>query len=164
MDGAKMDFEVKYTHTNLVAHDWRRLSAFYTGVFGCLPVPPQRDLAGPWLDDALGIADAHIQGIHLRLPGYGDAGPTLEIFQYDPQGEMLQTAPNRPGFGHIAFAVSDVRAALDAVTAGGGGAVGELVSVDIAGAGQIDFVYATDPEGNIIELQRWFHKEKGKTS
>ena len=159
-----MGFEAKYTHTNLVAHDWKALGAFYEQVFGCRPVPPERDLGGQWLDDALGIPGVHIRGIHLRLPGCGDAGPTLEIFQYDPRGKTSLRTPNRPGFGHIAFAVDDVRAALDAVIAAGGSAVGELVSVDIAGAGQIEFVYASDPEGNIIELQRWLSKEEGETS
>jgi len=41
------------------------------------------------------------------------------------------------------------------VISAGGGVVGELVSVDIPGAGTIAFVYATDPEGNVIELQHW---------
>ena len=43
-----------------------------------------RDLSGEWLDRATGLKNAHIKGIHLRLPGYGEGGPTLEIFQYDP--------------------------------------------------------------------------------
>ncbi|MDY0041683.1 MAG: VOC family protein, partial [Desulforhabdus sp.] len=62
---------------------------------------------------------------------------------------------NRPGFAHIAFAVEDVAAALDAVKAAGGGAIGEIASLEIPGAGIVTIVYATDPEGNIIELQTW---------
>jgi predicted enzyme related to lactoylglutathione lyase len=76
----------KYAHANLVAKDWRRLAAFYREVFGCVPVPPERDLSGDWLDKLTGIRGAHISGIHLRLPGFGNDGPTLEIFQY---GSML---------------------------------------------------------------------------
>jgi predicted enzyme related to lactoylglutathione lyase len=41
------------------------------------------------------------------------------------------------------------------VVAAGGGTVGDLVSVDIPEAGRLNFVYATDPEGNVIELQQW---------
>ena len=145
----------RYVHTNLVAHDWRKLARFYEDVFGCRPIPPERELAGQWLDDATGIPDAEIRGVHLRLPGYVDDGPTLEIFQYNDEAERPATAPNRPGFGHIAFAVDDVNAARDAVIAAGGGTVGDIVSVEIAGAGTITFMYATDPEGNIIELQEW---------
>ena len=79
----------------------------------------------------------------------------MEIFQYDPQDEPQATAINRPGFAHIAFEVDDVGAARDAIIAAGGGTIGDLVVVEIPGAGNIEFVYVTDPEGNIIELQHW---------
>jgi glyoxylase I family protein len=145
----------RYRHTNLVAHDWKRLAAFYERVLGCTPVPPERDLRGEWLDRTTGVAGAHLRGMHLRLPGCGDDGPTLEIFQY---GEVVaQSVPvaNRAGFGHIAFAVDAVDAALAAVVAAGGAAVGEIASQHIEGAGTLRVTYARDPEGNIIELQSW---------
>ncbi len=145
----------RFVHTNVVAQDWRRLADFYERVFGCTPVPPERHLSGQWLEDATGIPGAKIQGVHLRLPGYDERGPTLEIFQYNNQQEPQETAINRPGFAHIAFAVDDVQAARDAVVAAGGRVVGEVVSVDVPGAGTVTFIYATDPEGNIVELQHW---------
>jgi catechol 2,3-dioxygenase-like lactoylglutathione lyase family enzyme len=89
------------------------------------------------------------------LPGYGNAGPTLEIFQYDPLAQRPDAAVNRPGFGHIAFAVDDVGAAREDVLAAGGGVVGRLVSIQVPGAGTVTFAYVTDPEENVIELQRW---------
>jgi len=55
--------------------------------------------------------------------------------------------------GHIAFAVEDVEAVKVAVLEAGGGAVGEVVNVEIPGAGGIEFAYLTDPEGNILEIQ-----------
>ena len=150
-----MTINAKFVHTNLIAQDWKTLARFYEQVFGCTPVPPERDLAGQWLEQATGVPDAHIWGIHLRLPGYGDQGPTLEVFQYDREEEQPETTVNRPGFGHIAFAVDDVEAARDAVIAAGGGSVGQVVALQIPGAGKITFVYLTDPEGNVIELQNW---------
>lgn len=147
--------EARFVHVNLVAWDWKRLAAFYERVFGCTPAPPERNLSGLWLEQATGLPGARIQGVHLRLPGCSSSGPTLEIFQYNCRAERLETMANRPGWGHIAFVVDDVQAALDAVIAAGGGALGELVSAEIADAGRIMFVYATDPEGNVIELQRW---------
>lgn len=150
-----MTIPAKFVHTNLIAQDWGKLVWFYEQVFGCRPVPPERHLSGQWLEDGTGVLGAEIEGVHLRLPGYGEQGPTLEIFQYNQQQEPQETAVNRPGFGHIAFAVDDVAAARDAVLAAGGGTVGELVSVDVPGAGTVTFVYATDPEGNVIELQHW---------
>jgi catechol 2,3-dioxygenase-like lactoylglutathione lyase family enzyme len=148
-------FETRFVHTNLIAHDWRRLARFYEEVLGCTPIPPERDLQGPWLEAATGLPDAQIRGIHLRLPGYGSQGPTLEVFQYTPAQERQGAGINRPGFAHIAFSVDDVVAARDAVLAAGGRPLGEVVTREIAGAGQITFAYVTDPEGNGIELQRW---------
>jgi glyoxylase I family protein len=147
--------KIKYAHTNLVTPDWKRLANFYVGVFDCVVVPPERDLAGRWLDDATSITHAHIQGVHVRLPGHGDSGPTLEIFQYDSELERNSTAVNRPGLGHLAFAVENVRAAHAAVIAAGGREVGQIVTTEIAGAGRIEFAYVTDPDGNVIELQQW---------
>jgi lactoylglutathione lyase len=150
-----MVINAKYTHTNIVAKDWKRLARFYKEVFGCTPVPPERNLSGKWLDEVTGIPNAHIRGIHLLLPGYGPDGPTLEIFQYDQEEDRSGTAANRPGFAHIAFAVDDVESALEVVMLAGGGAIGKTVSLAVPGAGTVLIVYATDSEGNIIELQKW---------
>jgi predicted enzyme related to lactoylglutathione lyase len=145
--------QVRYVHTNLVARDWRRIAKFYETVFGCTPVPPERDLKGQPLDDATGLPSAHIRGIHLRLPGHGDDGPTLEVFEYDEELEGVDSAANRPGFAHIAFAVEDVHAVRAAVLDEGGGELGKLVSHEVAGVGWITFAYLMDPEGNLIEVQ-----------
>jgi predicted enzyme related to lactoylglutathione lyase len=91
----------------------------------------------------------------MRLPGCGDDGPTLEIFEYNNAKEQPETAITRPGFAHIAFEVDNVEAAREEVLAAGGKCVGDTVTAEIANAGTITFVYMTDPEGNIIELQKW---------
>ncbi|MCW3989235.1 MAG: hypothetical protein NWE88_04070 [Candidatus Bathyarchaeota archaeon] len=78
----------------------------------------------------------------------------MEIFQYDADHEHPKPLASRPGLGHIAFAVDDVAAVKVAVLEAGGGAVGEIVSVEIPCAGGIEFACLTDPEGNIIEIQR----------
>jgi len=63
-----MSIQAKYVHTNLIAGDWCRLATFYQQVFGCIPVPPERDLKGEKLEAGTGIPGAHLRGIHLRLP------------------------------------------------------------------------------------------------
>jgi catechol-2,3-dioxygenase len=107
------------------------------------------------LDDATSIFNARVSGIHLLLPGFGDDGPTLEIFQYADMPDTDLHKINQPGFGHIAFAVENVRETLDNVVRNGGSKIGNVVSTEIKDAGMIEFVYACDPEGNIIELQKW---------
>jgi catechol 2,3-dioxygenase-like lactoylglutathione lyase family enzyme len=131
------------------------LVSFYTDVFGCEPKLPERDMTGAWLDNVTSLANAHLTGIHLRLPGYAEDGPTLEIFSYDELVERGTPAANQCGFAHIAFAVEDVDQALQAVIAAGGGAVGKVASTEVAGVGLLRVAYARDPEGNIVELQNW---------
>ena len=145
----------RFVHTNLIARDWRCLADFYQRVFGCVFVPPERDFKGEKLEAGTGIAGAALCGAHLRLPGYGEDGPTLEIFTYTPLANGSPGAVNRPGFGHIAFTVDDVPAARSEVLAAGGQAVGEVVTLTIAGGARVTWCYVTDPEGNIIELQAW---------
>ncbi len=144
---------IRFVHTNLVARDWRKLAQFYQTVFGCVPIPPERNLRGAALDDATGLESAHITGIHLRLPGHGNNGPTLEIFRYDQELEGVDSAANRPGFAHIAFAVDNVHVVRDTVFAAGGGELGKLVTHEVKGVGWITFAYLKDPEGNLIEVQ-----------
>lgn len=147
--------KAKYKHTNIVARDWRKLAEFYERIFDCEPVPPERAAVGEWVGRCTGVPGAEVHGVHLRLPGYGVDGPTLEIFQYNKTKQQPETAINRPGLAHLAFEVDDVQAAADTVLAAGGGRVGDLVAAEICGAGTITFIYVTDPEGNIIELQKW---------
>jgi predicted enzyme related to lactoylglutathione lyase len=150
-----MPIRAKYVHTNLVARDWKRLVRFYCDAFACEPNGPERDLSEAWLEKVSAVPNAHLRGVHLRLPGYDRDGPTLEIFSYDQLIERDPPKANERGFGHIAFAVDDVDEALKAVMAAGGGAVGEIVAAEVAGVGLLRVVYARDPEGNIIELQKW---------
>lgn len=150
-----MVLQARYVHTNLIAEDWRLLAGFYQRVFGCVPVPPERDLQGEKLEAGTGLPGAHLRGMHLRLPGYGSEGPTLEIFGYDLLAEGGSKVVNRPGFAHIAFQVEDVSAARQEVLTAGGKPVGEVVTVQIADGRRVTWCYVTDPEGNVIELQAW---------
>lgn len=150
-----MAIKARYVHTNLIAKDWPALARFYQDVFGCVPVPPERDYRSASLDAATGLTDAHLTGAHLRLPGYDSQGPTIEIFHYDALESRLSAAVNRPGYGHVAFSVDDVHAARESVLGAGGRAIGEVVTLEASDGRKVTWCYVTDPEGNIIELQAW---------
>lgn len=146
---------IRYAHTNIIARDCEKLISFYKEVLGCRSIGEKRDLRGEWVDKLTGIPGAHIVGEHLALPGYGGDRPTLEIFSYDSLSGDAPCKVNSPGFAHIAFEVDDVQEALEKVLANGGSTVGELVRVEYGDGRKAVFVYATDIEGNIIELQSW---------
>lgn len=146
---------VRYVHTNVIARDWRVLASFYQNVFGCVPVPPERDYQSTALDAGTGLTGAHLTGVHLRLPGWGEAGPTLEIYSYAPMVARAETIVNRPGYGHIAFEVDDVDHARQRVLDAGGRAIGEVVTLQTVTGARVTWCYVTDPEDNMIELQAW---------
>lgn len=148
----------RYGHTNVIARDWRRLASFYEAVFDCIPVPPERDYSGDLAERGTGVPGAAFRGAHLRLPGHGADGPTLEIYSYaESVDPAAPPAANRVGWGHIAFMVDDVPSARRAVFAAGGHVVpgAEVVTTRTADGRRVTWCYLADPEGNLIELQSW---------
>jgi catechol 2,3-dioxygenase-like lactoylglutathione lyase family enzyme len=146
---------VTYTHTNILARDPARLAKFYVDVFGCTPSGPERHLVGEWLGRGMGLSGARMRGFHLLLPGHGDGGPTLEIFELEDVDPVGEPALRRAGLMHLAFSVDDIEATLGRLIAAGGTTLGEISEAHVEGVGVADFVYARDPEGNIVELQGW---------
>ena len=148
----------RYGHTNLIARDWRRLASFYETVFDCIPVPPERDYSGDLAERGTGIPGAAFRGAHLRLPGHGIDGPTLEIYTYEASLDPGPApAANRVGWGHIAFMVDDVESARRSVLEAGGHplADAEVVTTRTADGRRVTWCYLADPEGNLVELQSW---------
>ena len=146
---------MRFAHTNIVAKDWRQLSDFYVKVFGCKVNPPERKFSGSWLDQATGLQNARLEGVHLLLPGHGDNGPTLEIFSYQSMHECKPTMANDLGLRHIAFEVDDVDQAFDVAIKNGGQLLGKVTEKAVEGVGVLKFVYLRDPEENIVEIQSW---------
>jgi catechol 2,3-dioxygenase-like lactoylglutathione lyase family enzyme len=145
----------RYVHTNLISRDWEALAAFYERVFGCTRVPPERHYRGRELEAGTGVPGAALDGVHLRLPGWGPDGPTLEIYTYSVLADSLVPRPNRPGFGHIAFEVPSVPGARADVVEAGGTPLGETVTLRTSAGRLVTWCYVSDPEGNLIELQSW---------
>ena len=146
---------MRFAHTNIVSTNWNELVAFYVKTFNCKIVPPIRNQSGDWLDKGTGLKNAKLEGAHLLLPGYGKNGPTLEIYQYENIENQELAPPNKRGFGHIAFEVDNVEIVLKNLVFNGGVKFGEVTKRIVEGVGEITFVYARDPEGNLIELQSW---------
>ena len=51
--------------------------------------------------------------------------------------------------------MDDIEAKRAQVKSLGGDDYGELVTIEIPGAGTLTLLYMSDPEGNIVELQKW---------
>lgn len=146
---------IRYVHTNIIAKDCEKLIEFYKNVLGCQSIGEKRNLRGEWLDQMTGVTNSHIVGEHLALPGYDGKHPTIEIFSYDQMKGTMIHEINAYGIAHLAFEVDNVEEVLDRILENGGRKVGELVHAVYEDGRKATFVYATDPEGNILELQTW---------
>ena len=147
--------KIRYAHVNIIAKDWRALMDFYIDVFDCEPVSSERNHFGKHTDQLTDMKDVRVVGQHLRVPGHGPNGPTIEIFSFSEQLRTLAPRINRPGFAHIAFEVEDFDGVRRKIKGWGGQDYGKKVTIDIKGAGKLTLLYMTDPEGNIVELQKW---------
>lgn len=147
---------IVYTHTNINTPDWEKLSQFYAKIFGMEFVPPLRDLHGEWYERVTGCDKAHVRGCHMRLPGYGENGPTIEFFTWEyPDGTPANNI-NGQGVGHLAFAVDDVETKVQEMIDNGGSVCGPTVKNYYATMDKtLTLCYAKDPDGNCIEIQHW---------
>lgn len=144
---------MKYLHVNIISKDWESLSLFYQEVFGCVPLEPRREYTGPWIENLVNIKGVRVFGEHIALPGYGEGGPTLEIFTYNVPGKGGPLAVNDYGFAHICFEIEQVPGTLTAVLERLVDAGGSIVSTFAKDQWEsMKCVYARDPEGNIIEI------------
>ena len=116
---------------------------------------PERDMSGAWLDQVTSLRNAHLRGVHLSLPGYGDDGPTLEIFSYsqlveaDADWKPVRVCPYRVCGRRCEPGVADADRSRWRRQSE------RLPHTEVGSVGLLRVVYAGDPEGNIVELQKW---------
>lgn len=146
---------MKYEHTNIICKDLYKIVGFYVIVFKCKQIGKEGSLSGSWVDKGAGLQNVNMKTINLQLPGYGDDGPKLELFQYSDMVDREQEFPaNRQGIRHLAFSVDNVEEVVNKAIDNGGKKLGEISEKEFS-SGTLTFVYITDPEGNIIEVQKW---------
>ena len=150
-----MPIQCSYLHTNLTVKNIVAMQAFYTEVFGCVPVREIECATGEWIENITSVEGGQIKYVHLRFPGYDQNGPELELIQYLTPAKKYDITADTYGFGHISFSVDNVQTAVETVINAGGKLVGEVVSVNIPRRGLLTEAYVTDPEGNMIELQHY---------
>ncbi len=146
---------IKFEHACLVVQDLRKIVNFYVKTLECEELPWKLSLKSDWIRKGIGVSDADIKGVFLRLPGYDNDGPTLEVFQYtNYEKKMRSPKANNLGINHLSFQVEDVDQILECIIDAGGKPLGK-VSKEFQKHNNTEqsLVYATDPEGNIIELK-----------
>lgn len=143
-------------HTGLVVSDLDAAVAFYSATFGMTVVSRESDTDVP--SSAIGLPGEHVRlrGAILR------AGTThLELHQYlAPVGTGGRRVCDT-GFGHIAFAVSDIDEAYRFLIDRGVTFNSKPQLITSGGLAGRRWVYGQDPWGNVIELGQNSTHESG---
>lgn len=141
----------KLLHVNMNARDWKKLASFYEEVFGCVQVPPAKEITGDYAEELTGLHGAEIHGMTMAFPDDPD-GVQLEIFEYNLRDDSAPGTINMTGIGHIAVDVEDIEETTRRLLAAGGSYVGRQVHRTYADKPDLFIHYVKDCEGNIIEL------------
>ncbi|WP_051236387.1 VOC family protein [Ottowia thiooxydans] len=118
--------------------DAQRAANFYAKVFGGTPETAQSTHAS-----LLGATDPVIR---VRTPGYAGQAPAL-AFISRPTGGDRPLGPQDLGYAHLCFEADDVAAVVALIEAHGG-----KVSSRFDKPARAPVIYATDPDGNTIEV------------
>ena len=83
-----------YGHTNIIAADWRILVDFYCAHFDCVPVPPERNLAGDIIARGTGVPGG-LAGIATHAPSSAYAHAWYGQRTQSPSTEPAASEPMR---------------------------------------------------------------------
>jgi len=136
----------RFDHVGITVADLDTVTAFFE-MLG-LEVEGRMFVEGEFLDTVIGIPDSRTEIVMLRPP---DDGTRLELSSFvRPDHVPGSPAPmaNELGLRNVAFEVTDLEAAVDAVAADGYGLVGAIGEYEGAWA----MAYVRGPEGIIVSL------------
>ena len=133
-------------HIGLRVADLERSARFYAEAFGARMTTRPMAYGPPDAGEIMaGPADLTFRVCHV---GFDDG--TIELFELgEPHRETATIPATSGGIIHYAVQVDDVDAALERVERAGGRRLWSGVR-EIGAAGRV--VYATDPDGHVLEL------------
>lgn len=137
-------------HTGFTVSNLDRSLAFYRDLLG-MHLAHQQETDAPYVGIVTGFPEARLRIAHLKVTP--DDPHTLELLQYvSHPGEPTDRATNRPGNGHLAIRVDDLRAWYERLKAHGvefrSGPTPVTTGMNIGALA----LYMRDPDGFTIEL------------
>ena len=136
----------RFDHVGITVADIDAVTAFFVGLG--FEVEGRAPMAGEFVDTVIGIPGSRSEIVTLRLP---EGGTRLELSSFSQPGHQ----PGSPkamstelGLRNICFAVDDLKAIVDQLSADGYGLVGGIGQYEDAWL----MAYVRGPEGIIVAL------------
>jgi len=133
-------------HVGLVVADLEKSLRFWCDTMGFV-ISRQMEESGPHIDAMMGLKDVRVTTAKLAAPD----GNLLELlyFHSHPNKPQWEGKPYSTGFTHIALTVQDLDETLRRLKLVGASVPAEpQLSLD----GQVKVIYASNPEGVLLEL------------
>jgi len=132
-----------FSHTGICVTDLERSTAFYRDVFG-FKEHHGLHFEGEPAASLLRIKDLVMDVVYLERDG------TLAFGEVVEGRDPVPREVNKIGLTHISFNVDNMGVLLGEIEEGGGAILRETQMGDVAGPNAV--VFATDPDGTLIEL------------
>lgn len=135
-----------FRHVGLVITDLEKSLAFWCDVMG-FKVSRQMEEFGPHIDAMMGLKDVRVKTAKLMAPD----GNMLELlcFSSHPDEGSWKGTPFSTGLTHIAFTVKNLDETCKSLKKNG---VTFPAEPQITPDGSVKVIYATGPEGVLLEL------------
>lgn len=133
-------------HVGLVVADLEKSLKFWCNTMGFV-VSRQMEESGPHIDAMMGLKDVRVTTAKLAAPD----GNLLELlyFHSHPDKQRWEGRPYSTGFTHIALTVKDLDETLHRLEQFGASIPAKP---QISPDGHVKVIYATGPEGVLLEL------------
>ena len=137
-------------HTSFSVIDMQESLAFYRDLLGFELVNERPAVTDAYFREIVGIPDAVVYAVLLRIPG---TDHMLELLEYlHPRGIAQNLSPNNPGSSHIAYIVDDLLAMVPVLVEAGVEFISEPVALDAGPSSGGWALYMKDPNGIVVEL------------
>ncbi|SER91881.1 VOC family protein [Natrinema salaciae] len=129
-------------HVGITVSDLEETLAFYRDVLD-LPVADRFSVGGEAFADAVGVADASADFVHLEADGI-----RLELVEYDPEaGGSPAAGLNQSGASHVGLSVDDLETFSEALPDDV-----PTISEPRTTESGTTIMFLRDPEGNLVEV------------
>ncbi len=136
-----------FSHTGICVSDLERSTAFYRDVFGF------RQHHGLHFEGEPAATLLRIEELVMDVVYLERDGTVIELLYFPNRVESRDTVPreiNKIGLTHLSFNVDDIGQLLLDIEEAGGSVLRESLMGDLEGPSAA--VFATDPDGTLIEL------------
>ena len=137
---------INFRHVGLVVTDLEKAKTFWCDLLG-FKLIKEMDEFGPHIDEMMGLVNVRVTTAKLRAPD--NSMLELLFFESHPDKPIWEGTPFSTGLTHISMTVSNLSETYKKLSKEG---ITFPASPQRSPDGSVEVIYATGPEGLLLEL------------